>query len=174
MNLGAADLLELEAHDDTWSPQSAPMVDVKRELVRNLWFRLFGTVPDTALTSKLSEYFTWGGTCVLGDTFHSLLGGKLLARVESIRDAGLQAAMASPGGRKLHSMWMAEEGGTSEDATRVVQQMVCGGISGAYGVGLGMDLGLTDVLAPAGGRVPVRRAAGHFSLDHPHARSYSI
>jgi len=77
------------------SPEASHEV-VKRELVRNLWHKLFGTVPSSELVDELFNYFAFGGTCVLGETFHTLFFNQLLEPVARIRQAGFEAAWLTP------------------------------------------------------------------------------
>eukprot|EP00928_Gymnodinium_smaydae_P020363 TRINITY_DN17870_c0_g2_i1.p1 TRINITY_DN17870_c0_g2~~TRINITY_DN17870_c0_g2_i1.p1 ORF type:complete len:1433 (-),score=358.29 TRINITY_DN17870_c0_g2_i1:61-4269(-) len=108
------------------APAAASEEWIKRSIVRNLWFRLFKTVPTKELESLLYSYYTWGGPCVLGDTFHKITLGTFLNKVGEIREGVYAAAAATHVGRDVLREAREVEGYSEADAEDLLMQLVDG------------------------------------------------
>lgn len=87
------------ALDELWSAEFAE--SVKTTVVRTLFTRMFGAAPPEEVVEALMPYYTYGGTCILGETFHKVTGSFLLKTVQSIRDVAQAAIADTPGGKHL-------------------------------------------------------------------------
>jgi len=99
---------------------------VKRSIVRNLWRRLFMEEPSRATEDNLYEYYTWGGSCVLGETFHKITFEKILDQLDIVRSRAYEDALATEVGASFYSNAQQSLGASESEAKEALQQLVDG------------------------------------------------
>ena len=96
------------------------------EIVRNLWHRIFKSPPTFDALENLLKYYSLGGTCVLGETFHKVTMNSVLNKLDVVRTKAYEDAYATDVGRNFYENIQKELDLTPEAAKESLQQLVDG------------------------------------------------
>ena len=74
---------------------------VLRALVRTMFKSMFEAPITKEALVAFVEYSTYGGTCVLGEAFHKVTAGLILAKVDTLRQQIRSAILETPAGKRI-------------------------------------------------------------------------
>ena len=104
----ASSLIELDFGTDDVTSDAYLSLDndskdeiLKRTLVRTLFKTVFGAPISPDGFAALMEYPALGGTCVLGEDFHTITGGIILSKLDAIRKRIRLAIAETPVGKDI-------------------------------------------------------------------------
>ncbi len=130
-----------------------------------LYKRMFEATPDGPLLNVLMQYFTWGGTCILGKDLHKSLFGFIENKIFAIRMAAFDKISRTPTGHRLRET-ANREGMSASEQDDVVMQAVDGFLfAGGFGTSHLVNAALNALHSCAD------VANGGCSVDGPHQRA---
>ena len=96
------------------------------EIVRNLWYRIFKSAPTSDTLENLVKYYSLGGTCVLGETFHKVTMNSVLNKLDVVRAKAYDDAYSTNVGRQFYDNIKNELMFNDDEAKESLQQLVDG------------------------------------------------